>query len=402
MCTKILANSTSEIVYILGEEVNDIIVDWHGISPPSPNNFFNVALKIERFSDYNYVENMKDVYDYIEEHCEKTIEDLAKYPFNIKMCLNLLEHQAYQAFIKGKNADYIKSIAILIKLKTFLADVFYYFEHFAYASDTMRHLGKILYYEKPTIITLNYDCILEYILEATWGSNLQIPARALKERELSDELLVYSHSKWNRRLGYGYKFDEIQFQQAGVTRFVKGTRFYSYKENQIYTHPILKLYGSINWFRYVPILSSSRSLKLKPELEANIILKNGTWWFEMAPEHNGWLLDPIIITPSLYEKRYHNMKPFKDIWETAKNILSQSEKTVIINLSLTPNDHSTRRLLSEAFQDSNLKKLIIINPDNNEAEILKELCHFKGDVLWFSNLDEYFTSIRGFQIQHGE
>ena len=390
-----------EIVYILGTEINNVIEDWDGLSPPLSKNFFNVALKKREFSDEYFEETVKDVYDYIEKNWNITKEDLAVSSFNYEKCLTLLEYQSQQALQEENENDYKNLMNILLKLKKFFASVFYYFEHFAFASKTMRNLGKVIFYEKPTIITFNSDCILEYILESIWGKNINTPHEyfTFENEEIPDDLLAYSRNDWNKRLGYGFKFDEIQLQQAGVNTFVKGSRFYAIKNIELYSNPILKLCGSINWFRYLPIKSSHIFPgEVEPKLgekESEILLKNGTWWYGKRPEHNGWLLDPIMITPSLYKEKYHDVKPFKEIWEIAKKKITHSEKLVIIGHSFQPSDLITKQLFSEVNFDSRLKELIIINPDHDQVEVMKKLCQFEGNIIWYSNLDEYLQTFEG-------
>lgn len=200
-------------------------------------------------------------------------------------------------------------------------------------------------------------------------------------------------------MGYGFKFDQIQLQQAGVSKFVSGSRFYSIPQNQLYSKPLLKLHGSLNWFKYSPVRSlptlSGETIPELGEKESEIILKNGTWWFARPPDHNGWFITPIIITPVLYKDEYYDDKPFKEIWTQAKNALSRCKKLVIIGYSFSPTDFSTKHLLIESLMNSDLEELIVVNPDHNLIEVVKELCHFSGGVVWYSSLDDYLNTFSG-------
>lgn len=219
------------------------------------------------------------------------------------------------------------------------------------------------------------------------------------KEELPEDLLVYSHCNWNRPLAYGFKFDEIELQQAGVRKFVKGSRFYSVPKNQLYKEQLLKLHGSLNWFKYLPF----RSYPLIPdeqepklgEKKSNIILKRGTWWFGRTPDHDGWYIDPIIVTPVLYKDKYYNQKPFIDIWDQAKNALSKCDKLVVLGYSFSPSDFNIKQLFLESSISDNLKELVVINPDHNIVKIIKELCHFDGGVVWFSSLEDYLKTFSG-------
>jgi len=131
--------------------------------------------------------------------------------------------------------------------------------------------------------------------------------------------------------------------------------------------------------------------KLK-EKESEIILKRGTWWFGRPSDHNGWIIEPIIITPVLYKDKYYNEKPFREIWESAKKTLSQCDKLVVIGYSFSPSDFTTKQLFFESFAENDLKELVVINPDHNLVKVVKELCHFNGGVVWYSDLDEYLQT----------
>jgi len=250
---------------------------------------------------------------------------------------------------------------------------------------------------------------MESVLESASGVNIKIPTsfreyhhallesiRSGTEIIFPEELLIYSHYNWNRPLGYGFKFDEIELQQAGISPYVRGSRFYSMPENQLYLKPLLKLHGSLNWFRYLPIRRFPVFPgELEPELgerESDIIFKRGLYWFGEPPEHDGWYLNPLVITPTLYKDEYYDKRPFIEIWEKAKNSLSKCEKLVVIGYSFSPTDFTTKQLFLESFLDSNLKELVVVNPNHNLVKVVKDLCHFKGGVAWFSNLDEYVES----------
>jgi hypothetical protein len=393
-----------EAVYMLGAGVNQVVKDWDGDSPPLLNNFFNVALKKRKFSDVHYTDQIQDVYDYIQASFKKNKDDLANVPFDLELCFTYLERQIKQAARDGKTPELKRLVNIKFSLESFLAEVLSDFEHFASMSHTMRNLGRVILHENPTIITFNYDCMMEHVLESAYGVRLSVPREfmqrgPLEETELPDEILTYSHSNWNKPLGYGFKFDEIQLQQAGVSKFAKGSRFYSLSQNQLYPNPLLKLHGSLNWFQYLPIRSFPTLLgETEPELgekESEIILKDGTWWFNRPPDHNGWFVAPLIITPVLYKDEYYDRKPFGEIWELAKRALSKCAKLVVIGYSFSPTDFSTKHLLIESLASNDLGELVVVNPNHNLVKVAKDLCNFNGGVVWFSSLDDYLNSFSG-------
>jgi hypothetical protein len=389
------------VVYLFGAGVNQVVKDWDGLSPPLLNNFFNVALSKRRFRDDHYSKQLQGVYDYIEKYFRKTKEDLAKSPFDLEICFTLLEQQIKRAQSESRTRDFQELVKIRFQLTSFIANVLSEFEHFVFLSHTMRNLGQVIFYEKPIILTFNYDCLMESVLKTASGVNPNVPKSyiddALYENdELPEDLLVYSHSKWNKPLAYGFRFDEIQLQQAGVSKFVRGSKFYSISQNQLYEKPLLKLHGSLNWFRYLPFRSFP-ALPNEPqpklgEKESDILLKDDTWWFGRPPDHAGWFLEPIIVTPVLYKDEYYNQKPFIEIWEQAKIALSQCDKLVVVGYSFSPSDFTTKQLFFESFMSNSPKELVVVNPNHDLVKVVKELCHFEGGVVWFSSLEEYLQT----------
>lgn len=389
----------SDIVYLIGAGVNQAIKDFDRLSPPLITNLFQIALKKRKYSDEHYTNKIQDVYDYLEKYWKKTKSDLADSPFDLEQCFTLLERQKENAYQKDQE-EYNRLITIEFRLKSFLAEVLSDFEYSGF-NHSMYNFGRILVHEQPTILTFNYDCILESIIESASGVNPTIPIEfhdlePSEEFEIPDELLAYSHSNWNRPLGYGITFDEVQLYQAGVSKYVKGKRFYSHPKNKLYSLPILKLHGSLNWFKYLPVRSfptfPNEEQPTLGEKEHEIVLVQGHWWFNEPPAHHGWYVDPVIITPTLYKDRYSREPLFKQIWEMARNALSRCRRLVVIGYSFAPTDFSTKQLLLETFSNNDLEELIVVNPDVSVVQIVKDLCHFEGGIVWYKDLEDYIRA----------
>lgn len=139
--------------------------------------------------------------------------------------------------------------------------------------------------------------------------------------------------------------------------------------------------------RIIPVFDGDEQ-KLNDK-ESEIILKRGTWWLNTPPQHKGWLIDPIIITPTLYKDEYYDEKPFSEIWKKAKIALSKCAKLVIIGYSFAPSDFSSKQLLLESLTENELEELIIIDPNHDLVKVSKELCHYKSEIIWYQDLDEY-------------
>jgi hypothetical protein len=143
--------------------------------------------------------------------------------------------------------------------------------------------------------------------------------------------------------------------------------------------------------RSFPTLPRETEPKLG-EKESEILLKRGTWWFNRSPDHDGWFVTPLIITPVLYKDEYYDKKPFSEIWEMAKRVLSKCSKLVIIGYSFSPTDFSTKHLLIESLMGNDLVELVVVNPNHNVVKVVKELCNFNKGIVWYSSLDDYLCS----------
>jgi len=201
----------------------------------------------------------------------------------------------------------------------------------------------------------------------------------------NDELISYSHHNWNRPLGYGVKFDEVQLQQAGPSKYVRGSRFYT--QNKLYDWAILKLHGSLNWFHYLPIRKypafDPKDKELSEDKLQEVILVDGHWWFNDPPDLRGWLIDPLIITPVLYKEQFYQHPVFSDIWKRAHDELSTCRRLVVIGYSFAPTDFNIKKLFLEAFCENTLEELVVVNPDTSVVRTVKELSHFQKPVLFF-------------------
>jgi len=164
-----------EIVYLLGAGVNQVVKDWDGLSPPLLTNFFNIALGKRKFRNDHYSKQIQHVYDYIEKYFKKTRDDLADSSFDLELCFTLLEQQIKRAEQERRRTELKELVTIRFHLISFLAEVLSDFEFFAVTSYTIRNLGRVIFHEKPTIITFNYDCLMESVFELTSGVNPSIP-----------------------------------------------------------------------------------------------------------------------------------------------------------------------------------------------------------------------------------
>ena len=388
----------AELIYLFGAGVNQNI-SWREMQPPLASNFFQVASKSNKFTSEEYLRRINPLYKYISEHWGVDRDYLSNTPFNLEDLFTFLQIEMDEADREEAWDRYAHVAGIDFLLKYFLAEYLSEFDHVAITSALMRRFGDIIYSEKPTILTFNYDCIIETLLEAASGVNANIPQSLLSEpnsEEIPDDELPYSHHNWNRPLAYGISFSEVQLQRAGLSTYVEGKRFYGHPRNQLYSWRILKLHGSLNWFQYLPVRKypalNTAEEKLPDEKLEGVLLFNGHWWFVEPPDFQGWLLDPLIITPVLYKDRFYKHKVFSEIWKQALNELSGCKRLVVIGYSFPQSDFHIKKLLLNAFRQEQLKDLVVVNPDTNTAKTAKELTRYRKEVLVCRDLEEYLGS----------
>ncbi len=215
--------------------------------------------------------------------------------------------------------------------------------------------------------------------------------QASRDVPVPDAKLTFSHHNWNMALGYGMVFDELELPHIGVAPFARGSQFYAHPELHLYKWPILKLHGSLNWFRY---LSTRRFAYVNPvapveEPPDELMLKKGLYWPQAdLPYHGDWYIDPLIITPVLYKDQYFDREPFISLWSRTRAELASCERLVVIGYSFPPTDFATRELFLEAFSQRRLNELIVVNPNGEVVRRVRELCRFETPLVC-GNLDTF-------------
>ena len=387
-------------VYFLGAGANQSVSSRFGpnIKPPLDNNFFQLALNDELFGKDPYISNLQDLFQYILTFWKMTSEDLKSHPLSLEELFSFLELQRSDPDEYGNRDEFTRLTNIEYSLKAYLAEYLTSFES-TFLSGTFNHFSEHIFNSKPTTITLNYDYILERAIESSSRVNTTLPSNLTfgdGDKILFDEL-AYSHFNWNCPLSYGINFNEIELQRAGPKTFVNGEKFYSHPNNQLYNSRLLKLHGSLNWFRYLPIhkyqLPKEYTFEMSEEKLGEVIFVRGRWRYGDFPDLYGWYIEPIIITPVLYKDKYLHDPVFSSLWKQAFKALSSCHQLVIIGYSFPSTDFHVKRLFLEAFSNHSLEELTIINPDTSTQAIAKYLTHFHKPVVVCKNLEEYISYI---------
>lgn len=352
-----------ETVYIIGAGLNQCISDWEGLNPPLTSNFFKTILKSKKYSHDNYASKVNLVYKYIEKYWKLTKEDLLYKNFNLEECFTFLQLQLIDAIQEKDDSLISELLKVNSLLKIMFVQFLAEFEVFCDSSDLILQFGKHIYKEKSDIITFNYDCNLEKAIEIASG-----------QKKSEKGSIKYN---WDYPLSYGVEFDKLIIDNVKEDK-----SFYQSPENKPYDWNILKLHGSLNWFKYLPIHDNNVADKAK-----QVVLTNEKWWFNEPKVIDGLIVDPLIIPPVLYKN--YGQEIISDLWIKAEESLARCKNLIVIGYSFPPTDFGIRKLFLEAFENNYLENIIVVNPDTTIVSKLKTITHYNKPVLVCSDLGEF-------------
>lgn len=371
-------------VYVLGAGFNWEVQDWDGVRPPMARDFFRKLLTSKRYSAGAYTHRIPLVFQYIEERYGLAEADLRSQDLDLEEVFSLLDRERLHAEQQADRKTATTLLRTSWQLKMAISETIAFFEHFVLRSDVMRSFGERMLEEGANFITLNYDGILEVVLEWASGPSLvrppQSPPGWMQVAPISDETLTWNFSKWRRPLAYGVKFGEVQLEVTGFKEtYASGGVYYTYPNNTLYDNGIVvKPHGSLNWYRYteVPASSSGRlaDKEFMSQKEGTVVLKRSPqhYWMYNPPEANGYLLDPLIIPPVELKSEVYKepaVRAFVDeLQRVAKRALSRCSRLIIIGYSLPPTDTHIEELLREGLAGQELERLVIVNPDSSAVE----------------------------------
>ncbi|KKN05371.1 hypothetical protein LCGC14_1088020 [marine sediment metagenome] len=387
-----MSEHANNIVFLLGAGFNQELKDWDDLKPPMARNFFQLIRQSSHYENI-YHEQLRKVYGFIQEYWKLEEEEISRKEFDLEKLFTFLQLTIDDIYKKERYDELIELHSIQDSLVTVFINFLQRFDLHHIRFELYQRFGKKLMEFKPDIITFNYDLYLENILESASGLNVSIPesfsnVHNLDDFNLPDDIIRYSHYKYNIPLAYGFKFDIVRIFMAGNRKYEFGERFYDFHE--LYTNPIIKLHGSLNWSKIRQIPTDRITLQaLNKEFIGNLIISNEYWDPNFNNDFKGWIVTPHIITPTLYKRGFFDQFPFKDLWSMAKKKLSHCNKLIIIGYSFSPTDFHTEKLFLDSFKENELQDLIIVNPDTSIIRKIKELTHFNHPVTMCSNLFEF-------------
>lgn len=379
----------TKTVYVFGAGINRRLCGPQDSVPPLATDLFILALNHPAFADMGSSTGWwAPLFEYIERYWKRSVDDLRQHPFDMEECFTLLQLQVKDAQKQGdfEEAQYL--IEIISRLTVFFSQ---YLERSTMSANTSAvdfiTLGKVIWAEKSSVLTFNYDTLIENTIEEASGQNsswldAQHAILALQDRGESDwpsydyfntvpdELVACSRHNWEPFRAYGVKFDEVMLSAFNPRVLVDGKNYFNHRANEQCQPLVLKMHGSLNWGRYVGHIQKINNPSAPPRSIASgtTILGEGSG---MIADH---LIEPLIITPMLF-KNLEQDSIIVQIWQQALTELKACDRLIIGGYSFPPTDFFTRKLFLEAFADRQPGEVIVINPDKRIEQVVFDLTH---------------------------
>lgn len=222
--------------------------------------------------------------------------------------------------------------------------------------------------EKPenlTIITFNYDLLLERVLEEVASAN-------------GSNVFCFPGC---------YRISD---QKLNVRR-VRGRGIFKHNSDEYKGVAVLKLHGSLNWHSVhissdptpTELLNTSRRLLItnSPIINPNLTTKKSNRTYYVKP----------IVVPPVSGKNYVTHVKINGLWEKAGEALQKATRVVIAGYSCPPLDIEARILISENLRDNNLQNIFVINPDMESVAKFSQLCSVDNAII-YNNIKSWVRS----------
>lgn len=394
----------AETVYVFGAGINQSLCNAQGNRPPLATDLFQKALARPIPGYAGEPSWYSPVFDFIQRFWKLSVDDLKHQPFDLEECYTLLELQANEAHRRGNLTEALRLFDVKSRLTLFFSK---YLGHSSFSAHNrsvdFMTLGKVLWKEKATVITFNYDDLVESAIQSAAGPSFKADVRwpeysEAKQRrksgerldwpswdkfnDIPDEVMTYSRYAWDPLRAYGVKFDEVVHRAWDVRGILVNGDAY-FEHNGPCQPTVLKMHGSLNWGRYVRhVHQRGRSSTPPRAIDPGTTIISSRCPIMIA-DH---LIEPLIITPMLF-KDLNEHSIVVQIWQRALKELKACERLIVGGYSFPPTDFYARKLFLEAFADRQPREVIVINRDPNMEPVVQGLTHVSPRR--FENLDSF-------------
>lgn len=368
-------------VFVFGAGINADLQDHLGVNPPLARTFFKSFLQHHQARpSYGYVlSQYRPLFQYIEQNWGFTVAELYETDFDLEDCYTKLQEQLCNAQ-EGEGTGLEELLTVRKQLtgafRHFLAQFSLMLNTFpSFGVDRQRYksylafskLGRLVLDSTATVITFNYDTLLERAMEQESGNRW--PFEKWSEVKFTDpERGSQFRKNWQPAMAYGFKFDYVGVNYREQNRrFVSQDDYYDNDRKNLYDKFFLKMHGSLNWFRHSgqwePQGRSTDSIMRAEETVLFSYPETDPYGKDLSIWPSGDILEPMIITPGFKE---FPGNPFDQIWEAASGELAGCRKLVVGGYSFPESDSRSRQLFRDAFQDRSPPEIWMIDPDRED------------------------------------
>ncbi len=181
--------------------------------------------------------------------------------------------------------------------------------------DHHRRFVSTILAQRDSIISFNYDCLLDFSLKI-WGD-----------------------SKWNSHYGYGFNLGSRGCRVSGDDFWQPTQR--ATKDETVH---FFKLHGSLHFKADDP-----------EEQEPHVTMKNRPY------TKQGGGMKFTIIPPESHKEYEKGI--FGALWKKASEAIYRAERIVVIGYSLPATDLHSSTLFRTSVRSQRLKSLVVVNPD---------------------------------------
>lgn len=306
--------------------------------PPLDADFFDIASSVDRRKADEVLDSLRSLVGDYAETLSKSLETATSYLY-----LKAIDSPAGSPY-------HAAFLALLSLLRTVLAattnpasvgprSLLYRF--------ILSELRNVPAPEDLTIITFNYDLLIERTLES-----------------------IANH----RRPGTFFFPGCYRISDIGRTTRVTGEPQFATNEHDFRGVAVLKLHGSISWHSNHTSDTPTPSALVNPARELHVVDST-----KVSP-HLTWrrnarrvYMKPIIIPP-VSGKRGMMHRKVLPLWQRAGVALQEAERVVIVGYSCPPLDLEARILLSENLRANRQKRVYVIDPAPAAGVKFIDLC----------------------------
>jgi hypothetical protein len=201
--------------------------------------------------------------------------------------------------------------------------------------------AKMVIDNEATIITFNYDLLIEKLLEGTF--------------------------KWRRYDGYGA---HIPLAHKAMPTSPHTFLYPSINEDtDTKWSPVtlLKLHGSINWGRAI-IADDKSDLIFQIPISGGASMADFAVRTEFGPPFTQYF-EPVIVPPVLDKSSWLRNPTFKVLWNMAMEAVEAAEQITFVGYSLRATDFMAEFLFRQAVNMRSVeRRIIVIDPKASELE----------------------------------